>query len=203
MTMHSLFADYSFRLLRLMSVAGAVLLMVSTATTQRAEALSPVNPGAFANKASANATIIEVRGGHGGGGGGGGGGGHGVSGGGHGVSGGGHGVSGAGVPSGSFSAGPAIASGGTRVGTFAGRSAFVGHGFHHRFRHHHGFFVGGIYYDDYPYYYDYPYIDYPAVIAVPGCRIIPTIYGPRPVCTRTARHHSHHRRHTHRRHHRA
>jgi hypothetical protein len=183
MMMNSSFARQSIsRSLRLLSAAAAALLMFSTAASQRAEALSPINPGPSANKTNADGLTIEVRGGHGGGGGGGGGGGRGYGG---------------GVRGGSFSAGPAISRGG--VGHFAG-----GRGFGHGFRHRHGFFVGGVYYDDYPDDYDYPYYDYPPVTAVPGCRIVPTIDGPRRVCHyRAARHHRHYRRHDHRRHHRA
>ena len=67
--------------LRLSPVAGvtAALLMMAIFATQRAEAMSPVNPGmsevgktVAGKKAVANGLTIEVRGGHGGGGGGGG-----------------------------------------------------------------------------------------------------------------------------------
>jgi hypothetical protein len=64
----SLRARFSFRdALRLLGVAAA-LLTLSTVASQRAEALSPVNPGmAGTSKTIANGQTIEVRGGHGGG----------------------------------------------------------------------------------------------------------------------------------------
>jgi hypothetical protein len=121
--------------LRLMGLAAAALLALSAATSERAQALSPINPGAAATaNVAADGLTIEVRGGgHGGGG--------------HG--GGGHGFGGHGLAGGSFHSGVA------HYGGF-------GHG-GHRFghRHHFGrFFAGGYYYDDYPYY-DYPYYAYP------------------------------------------
>lgn len=182
-------ANFSFRhALRLLGVAAA-LLTLSAASSQRAEALSPINPGSAATgkaatgKAVANGLAIEVRGGRGGGGG----------------WGGGRGFSGAAVRGGSFGGGSAI----------AGGARFAGHGFGHRHQFG-GAVVGGVYYDDYPYdgsYYDYP-ADYPVVgpgfVAGPGCRMVVTAYGPRTVCRhRAARHYHARRRHHHRRHHRA
>ncbi len=181
----SLHARFSFRhVLRLLGVAVA-LLSLSTAASQRAQALSPINPGSAGGKAFANGLAIEVRGGHGGGG----------------WSGGrSSGFSAAAVRGGTFGTGPAIVAGGTR---------YTGHGFarRHRFGR---VFVGGVYYDDYPYddsYYDYP-ADYPVVqpgfVAGPGCRQVVTAYGPRVLCRhRAARHYHARRRHHHRRHHHA
>jgi len=191
MMMNSSAARRSFDCsLRLLGGAALALLLLSTTASQRAEALSPVNPGISGAKAGDRGLAIEVHGGHGGGG----------HGGGHGFGGGGLG----GVRAGTFRAGPAIsAASGARVGHIAGAPGFAGRGFHHGFRHRHGFFVGGVFYDDDPYYYDYPSYDYPAVVAAPGCRIVQTIYGPRPVCHRAARHHRHYARHHHRRHHHA
>jgi hypothetical protein len=186
--------------LLLSPVAGvtAALLMMAIFATQRAEAMSPINPGmsevgktVAGKKAVANGLTIEVRGGHGGGGGrsGGSGGGRGAGG-----------VSGAAVfRGGAIGAAPAVAAGAPR---------FVGHGFGHR-RHFGGVFVGGAYYDDYPY--DYPdYYDDPPVYPAPafvaggGCRRVLTVHGPRVVCHhRAARHYRVHRRHHHRRHHSA
>jgi hypothetical protein len=190
----SLHARFSFRnALRLLGVASA-LLTLSALAGQRAEALSPINPGSAAvSKAAANGLTIEVHGGHSGGGGGGGGGRSGGLG-------GSRGFSGAAVRGGTFGTGPAVGAG-------APRSA--GRGFVHRHRFG-GVFVGGIYYDDYPY--DYPDYGYPAdspavdpgFVAGPGCRTVVTAYGPRVVCYHRAARHAHaHRRHHHRRHHRA
>ena len=177
---------------RSLRVLGAVaaLLMVSTIAGQRAEALSPVNPGmAGTGKAVAGALTIEVRGGHGGGGGGGGHSSGGV--------GGGRSFGGAVVGGGAIGARSAVVAGGPR---FAGRA------FAHR-RHFRGAFVGGVYYDDYPYddsdYYDYPPV-YPAFVAGGGCRRVLTVHGPRVVCHhRAGRYHRVHRHPHHRRHHRA
>jgi hypothetical protein len=184
----SLRARFSFRhALRLLGVAAA-LLTLSTVASQRAEALSPVNPGmAGTSKTIANGQTIEVRGGHGGGSGG-----HGSGG-----VGGGRGFGGAVVGGGAIGAGAAVAAGSPR---FAGRT------FIHR-RHFGGVFVGGVYYGDYPYddsdYYDHPPV-YPAFVDGGGCRRVMTVHGPRVVCHhRAARHHRVHRRHHHRRHHHA
>src|ERR1700678_785526 len=99
----SLRARFSFRdALRLLGVAAA-LLTLSTVASQRAEALSPVNPGmAGTSKTIANGPTIEVRGGHGGGG-----------------VGGGRGFGGAVVGGGAIGAGAAVAAGSPR---FAGRT---------------------------------------------------------------------------------
>lgn len=168
----SLPVGFSFRrALRSLGVAAA-LLILSAGVSQRAEALSPINPGGAATgNAVANGLTIEVRGGRGGGGGGWGGGrSSGFSG--------GRSFSGAAVRSGTVGTGPAVVAGGAR---------FAGHGFPHRHRFGR-VFVGGVYYDDYPYddsYYDYPG-DYPAAgpgfVAGPGCRQVVTAYGPRVVC---------------------
>jgi hypothetical protein len=186
MTANSLRGRFSFgHALRLLGVA-ASLLALSTLAGQRAEALSPINPGsAPTGKAAANGFAIEVRGGHGG------------SGGGHsGGYGGGRGFSGAAVRGGTYGTGPAVVAGGTR---------FAGHGFAHRHRVR-GVFVGGVYYDDYPD--DYPYDDYPAVdpgvVAAPGCRLVVTAYGQRVLCHHRAARRTHaHWRHHHRTHHHA
>ena len=190
MVMNSSVARRSFgRSLRLLGGAAVALLMLSTATSQRAEALSPVNPGISGAKIIDNGLTIEVHG-HGGGGGGG-----------RGSGGGSFGPS---VRGGSFSAGSPTSTGsGARVGRSAGTPGFAGRGSRHGFRHRHGVFIGGVYYDGYPYDYGYPYYDDPAISTVPGCRIVQTSYGPRPVCHRAARHHRHYGRHNHRRHHHA
>jgi hypothetical protein len=204
------FSDFARNPLRVLG-AIAALLMGSTLVGQRAEALSPINPGI--SKARANELTIEVRGGHGGGGGGGGGGGRG-------------GFSGHSVAPGSFSSGvvrggmigaaPAVGAAPTVAPRFAGHvtgaPGFAGHRFFHH-RHFHGVFIGGVYYDDYPYddpdyYVDYP--DNPPVYSVPafvggaGCRRVLTVQGPRVFCHhRVAPQHRIHRRHHSRRHHRA
>ena len=163
----------------------AALLMVSTFASRPAEAMSPINPGSVgAGKAVANGLTIEVRGG-------------GSSGGHSGGPGGGRSFGGAVVRGGAIGAAPAAVAGAPR---------FAGHAFVHR-RHFGGFFVGGVYYDDYPYddpdYYDYPPVN-PGFIAGGGCRRVLTVHGPRVVCHhRAVRHYRAHRRHHHRKHHHA
>jgi len=167
-------------------LGAAALLTASTLAGQRAEALSPVNPGPSAGKTASDSLTIEVRGGHGGGGSGG---------------------RGAGI-GGGRSVGAAVVGGGA-IGAgavAAGAPHFAGHAFVHR-RHFRGVFIGGVYYDDYPYddypdYYDSPPV-YPAFVAGGGCRRVMTVHGPRILCHRAARHYSLYRRHRHRRHHRA
>src|SRR4029077_4477213 len=57
--------------LQLFALAAVALLPLSAITSERAEALSLINPGAVAaKKVAANDAMIEVHGGHGGGGGG-------------------------------------------------------------------------------------------------------------------------------------
>jgi hypothetical protein len=196
-------SSVSSLLLSPVSGVTAALLMVAIFAGQRAEAMSPINPGmsevgkTVANKKTvASELTIEVRGGHGGGGGGGGGGRSGGSGGGRSAGG----VSGAVVRGGVIGAAPAVVAGAPR---------FVGRGFGHR-RHFGGAFIGGVYYDDYSYDYpdtydDPPVYPAPAFVAGGGCRRVLTVHGPRVVCHhRAARHHHRiHRRHHHRRHHRA
>jgi len=175
---------YSFRFsIRALGLAAAALLTLSAATSERAQALSPINPGAAATaNVAADGLTIEVRGGgHGGGG----------HGGGHGF-GGGRGLGGgAAFHGGGFRAAPAFNGGGVRYSGFR----HGGHRFAHR-HHFRRFFVGGVYYD-YPYYDDYPYY-----YAAPGCRIVVTDYGPRRICNYRPWRHHHYRRHHHRRHHR-
>jgi hypothetical protein len=170
-------------------LGAAALLTASTCFGQRAEALSPVNPGlSAAGKAAADGSTIEVRG-HGGGSGGGRGSAGGLSG--------GRSVGAAVVGAGAIGAGAAA----------AGAHRFSGHAFVHR-RHVRGVFIDGVYYDDYPYD-DYPDYDddptvYPAFVAGGGCRRVMTVHGPRIVCHhRAARHHRLYRHHRHRRHHHA
>jgi hypothetical protein len=177
--------------LRFIGLAAAALLALSSATSQRAQALSLINPGAAAtaNVAGDGLTIEARFGGHGGG---------------HGF--GGHGFGGHALGAGSFHGGAAAFHGsGFRTGPMFHGSGVRYAGFRyggHRFGHRHHFrrfFVGGIYYD-YPYY-DYPYYDYPAYYAVPGCRIVMTDDGPRRICINRPWRHHHYRHHHHRRHH--
>jgi hypothetical protein len=172
------------------SVALMAAVLVLSAASHRAEALSLVNPGALtAAKAASGASTIDVAG-HGGGGGHGGGAFHG--GGGGAFHGGGAAFHGAairgGAPAihGGFRAAPAFHGGAFRTAhVFRGGVRHGGLGFrHHRF--HRGFFVGSsYYYDDYPYYY------YPG-----RCRVIWTDYGRRRVCHfRHWRHRHWHHRH--------
>jgi hypothetical protein len=166
--------------LQLFALAAVALLPLSAITSERAEALSLINPGAVAaKKVAANDAMIEVHGGHGGGGGG--------HGGGHGGFGGG----GTAAHGAAFHAGPAFVGGGWHGG----------HGFARR-HHVRRVFIGGVWYD-YPYYDDYPYYyEYPGYYPPPGCRIVVTSHGPQQIiCNhRTGRPHAH-RVHHHRRHH--
>jgi hypothetical protein len=166
--------------LQLFALAAVALLPLSAITSERAEALSLINPGAVAaKKVAANDAMIEVHGGHGGGGGG--------HGGGHGGFGGG----GTAAHGAAFHAGPAFVCGGWHGG----------HGFARR-HHVRRVFIGGVWYD-YPYYDDYPYYyEYPGYYPPPGCRIVVTSHGPQQIiCNhRTGRPHAH-RVHHHRRHH--
>jgi hypothetical protein len=165
--------------LQLFALAAVALLPLSAITSERAEALSLINPGAVAaKKVAANDAMIEVHGGHGGGGGG--------HGGGHGGFGGG----GTAAHGAAFHAGPAFVGGGWHGG----------HGFARR-HHVRRVFIGGVWYD-YPYYDDYPYYyEYPGYYPPPGCRIVVTSHGPQQICNhRPGRHHAH-RVHHHRRHH--
>src|SRR5258708_15524025 len=105
-------------LVRCLSLAAAAMLAVSAAASQRAEALSLINPGAVPTaKYASDGLTTEVRGGHGGGGHGGGGGGfHGGGGGGFrgggGFHGGGFRGGGAAFPGGGFRGGGAAFHGG-------------------------------------------------------------------------------------------
>jgi hypothetical protein len=168
------FSDCSSRCSsRSLALAAAVFLILS-AMSERAEALSPINPGtAAANKVAASGLAIEVRGGHGGNGG----------------------------YSGSFHSGGATAfhNGALRSGPayVGGGAGFGGHRFAHR-HHFRRVLVGGVYYD-YPY--DYPYDDYP-YYAGAGCRVVLTGDGPRRVCNVRPWRHHYHGRHQPRRHHR-
>lgn len=167
-------------LFRCLWLAAAAILVLSAAFSERAEALSLINPGAVPTaKNVSDGLTIEVHGGHGGGGRGG----------------------GAGHGGGSFHGGPAFHASGIRSGgaVFRGSSfragpAFRGAGIRYGgprygayrhggyrfgYRHHfHRHFYAPYYDDAYPYYHH-------------RCRIIRTYYGPRRVC------HWHHRWHRH------
>lgn len=182
------FSRYSPRTsTRLLGFAAAALLTLSAFASERAEALSPVNPGAAAaSRVAADGVAIEVRGGHGGSGGHGGYGGHAGYG-------------------GSFQSGPSYQGAAARTGpaVVGGGTRYGGRHFAHG-RHFRRVFVGGVWYD-YPYDDDYPYYEeYPAYSAAPGCRIVETENGPQQLCIHRAwRHHHYTRRHHQRRHHRA
>jgi len=165
---------------RCLGVAAVAMLALSAAPSQRAEALSPGNPGAISTaKYLSDGLSTEVRFGGGGGRGGGGGGFHGgggFRGGGAAFHGGGFRSGGAVFHGGGFRTGHVFRGGGYRYG------AYRYGGF--RFAHRHHFrprFYGYV-----PYYYSYPL----------RCRIVWTYYGPRRIC-----YHRHHRWH-HRWHHR-
>ena len=160
-------------------LAAAAVLALSAVPAQRADAMSPINPGLAPSTQSAAADLIQVRGGHGGGFGGGGG--HGFGGGhiGGGHFGGGH------IGGGHFGGARFVGGGGGWHGG-GWHGARVPHfgGFHHgfgfaRFHHHRRFFHGGYY----PYY--YPYYHH-------RCRIVWTYYGPRRVCWHRHWHRWHH-----------
>jgi hypothetical protein len=181
---------------RCLGLAAAAMLALSAAASQRAEALSLINPTAVPTaKYASDGLTTEVRGGPGGGGGHGGGGGgfrgggggfHGGGGGFHAGGGGGFRGGGMAIHSGGFRGGGAVFHGGGfrgggavfHGGGFRGGHVFHGGGFrhggfafrHHRHHFHRHFFYGSSYYD-YPYYYPYR-----------RCRIIWTYYGPRRIC---------------------
>jgi hypothetical protein len=155
-------------LVRCLGLAAGALLLLSAAASERAEALSLVNPGAVPTaKYVSDGLTTEVRGGHGGGGGGG-------------FRGGGAAFHASGIRSG----GAVFHGGGYR----SGAAVFHGGGYRYsgiryggnRFahRHHRRFFYG-------PSYYDYPYYSH-----YRRCRVIWTYHGPRRVC-----HFRHHHRH--------
>jgi hypothetical protein len=172
-------------LVRCLGLAAGALLLLSAAASERAEALSLVNPGAVPTaKYVSDGLTTEVRGGHGGGGGGGHGGGGFRGGGGGGFRGGG----GAAFHASGIRSGGAVFHGG---GYRSGAAVFHGGGYRYsgiryggqRFahRHHRRFFYG-------PSYYDYPYYSH-----YRRCRVIWTYHGPRRVCH--FRHWRHHHRH--------
>jgi hypothetical protein len=168
-------------LVRCLALAAGAILVLSAATSERAEALSLINPGAaHAAKHVSDGLTTEVRGGHGGGGHGGGG--HG--GGGHGGHGGG-GFHGGAIHAGGFGGGGIYHGGSRTAHVFRGGFRHGGFAFRHHHRH---FFYGPGYYDDYPYYYPHR-----------RCHIVRTSYGPRRVCHfrhwRPHYWHRHHHRH--------
>ncbi|HTG06192.1 MAG TPA: hypothetical protein VK635_19340 [Bradyrhizobium sp.] len=156
-------------LVRSLGLAAAAMLMLSAATSERAEALSPINPAsAPAAKHASDGLTTEVRGGHGGHGGGHGGGHHGG-----GFHGGGRG--------GFHGGGAAFHGGGFRSGhVFHGGFRHGGHRFAHRHHFHRRFYYA-------PSYYYHPH----------RCRVVWTYYGPRRICRYRPWHH-HHWRHHHR-----
>jgi hypothetical protein len=155
-------------LVRCLGLAAAAMLALSAAASQRAEALSLINPGAVPTaKYASDGLTTEVRGGHGGGaafhGGG-------FRSGGAAFHGGGFRSGGAAFHGGGFRSGGAVFHG----GGFRGGHVFHGGGFRHggfAFRHHRHHFHRHFYYA--PSYYYYPYR---------RCRIIWTYYGPRRIC---------------------
>jgi hypothetical protein len=180
------------RLAQSLCIAAAAVLMMSA--TQRAEALSPINPAASPIGKAASDALIEVRGGHGGGGHGGGGhggGGHHGGGGGH-FGGGGFRGGGAAFHGGGFRGGGAAFHGGG-IRAFHGGGFYRGGGARYAapliYRHHRHHF-GPRYYGYAPNYYYGPRR---------FCRVVWTYYGPRRICRYRPWHHHwhHHRRHHH------
>jgi hypothetical protein len=147
-------------------LAAAAMLMLAATPSERASAMSPINPAlALSAKHVSDGLLTEVR--HGGGGGGHHGGGGGYRGG---------GVHFSGVRGG-YRAGPAFHGGGVRYGGYhygGGYRAYhySGYRFAHRHHFHHRRFFYGSYYD-YPSYYYYPRH---------RCHVIWTYHGPRRVC---------------------
>jgi hypothetical protein len=173
-------------LVRRLGLAAAAIFVLAVSPQQRAEALSLASPGtAPSAKVATEEAVIQVRGGHGGGGHGHGGGGGGFRGGG-GFHGGGGGFHGGVIHGGGFRAAPVF-----RGGGYGGYRA-VHHGgyrqayfrLHFVHRHHFRRFYGPSYY---PAYYGYPHR---------YCRVVWTYYGPRKICRyRPWHHHRHHRWH--------
>jgi hypothetical protein len=158
---------------RCLGLAAAAILLLSTAASRRAEALSLINPGPVPTAKYASDGLTEIRGGHGGGHGGGGyhgGGGRGYRGGGAAFH------SGGGYRAAHVFRGGGYRYGGHRYGgyRYGGHRFAHRHHFHRHFFHHRRFF-----YDDYPYYYRHR-----------RCHTVWTYYGPRRVCHfRHWRHH--------------
>ncbi|MDA9436197.1 hypothetical protein [Bradyrhizobium sp. CCBAU 51627] len=139
--------------LRLLGLAAVAVLMLSSGTARRAEAMTPINPTALpAAKAASDDMMIQVR--HGGGG---------------------HfgGFHGGGGHFGGFHGGGYRHGGFHHFGAYGGYHRPWGGGYYrpyYGYRHfHRRYYYGGGYY---PYYYHYPR----------RCRIIWTYYGPRRIC---------------------
>ena len=166
-------SDSGRGLVRCLGLAAVAILVLSAATSERAEAVSLINPAtAVAAKHVSGGMTTEVRGGHGGGG-------VGV----HAFHSVGH-VGGAVYHGSAYRSGPVF-----HGGRYRTAHVFRGGGFRHggfAFRHHrvHRHF----YYAPSYYYYPHRY-----------CRVIWTYYGPRKICRLRPWHH-HHWRHHHRHH---
>jgi hypothetical protein len=155
-------------LIRRLGLAAAAILVLAAGSQQRAEALSLASPGtAPSTKVATDGSMIQVRGGHGGGG---------FRGGGGGFRGGG--FHGGGFHGGGFRGG-GFHGGGFRAahvyrGGYGGYRAFHHGGYRHAYyrphfahRHHFRRFYGS------PYYYGYPRRH---------CRVVWTYYGPHRIC---------------------
>jgi hypothetical protein len=169
-------------LVRCLGLAAAAMLALSAAPSQRAEALSLINPGVVPiAKYASDGLTTEVRGGGRGGGGGGfhGGGGGFRGGGGGGFRGGGFHGGGAAFHGGGFRTGGAVYRGGgyrTAHVFRGGGYRYGGYRFAHRHHFHRHFIHRRFYGSYYPYYYPHR-----------RCRIVWTYYGPRRIC-----HYRHH-----------
>jgi hypothetical protein len=167
-------------------VVSAAMLMLSAVPSERASAMSLINPASAPTvKHVPDELLTEVR--HGGGGYRGGGGGY--RGGAVHFSGGGYRAAPAFRAGPAYRAGPAFHGGGVRYsavrssGYRYGGYRVGGYRFAHRHHFHRGrFFYGPSYYDDYPSYYYYPRH---------RCRVIWTYHGPRRVCRWHHRHRHH------------
>jgi len=140
----------------MLGLAAFAVLLLSSGTTRRAEAMTPINPTALPAAKAASDDLIQVR----------------YGGGGHG--GGFHGGGGhfGGYHGGGFRAAPAFHGGGMRYGGihYGGYHRHWGGGYYrpyYGYRHFHRRYYGGY----------YPAYHYPR-----RCRIIWTYYGPRRIC---------------------
>lgn len=219
--------DTGRRVVRSLGLAAAALLVLTMVPGERAQAMSPINPGAQLPVNSTPDVITVQFHGHGGGGGGprgGGGGFHGGGGGGfHGgggaaFHGGGGGAAFHAAPAfhgggggGGFRAGPAFHGGGVAAfhgGGFRAGPAFHGGGVRYGGGYHRGFAYRPHFHHRHVYGYGYGYEPdyYPAYTSYyyphRRCRVIWTHYGPRRVCHYRPWHRPHHWRHRHHRHHR-
>ncbi|MCA6123489.1 hypothetical protein J6500_16525 [Bradyrhizobium sp. WSM 1704] len=195
--------SYLGRGLRRVGVAAAAIVALSIASQQRAEALSPMTPGAVpAAKHASDAITTQARHGPGGGGGFHGGGGFRGGGGFHGGGFRGGGFHGGGMHGGGFrgfhgGGFRGFHGGGVRIAP-AFHGGFRHGGFHRHYGGYHRFYGGGYRYAYRPHFRRHyhhrrffytPSYYYPAYYHHRRCRVIWTYYGPRRICRPWYRHH--------------